>query len=232
MEIASSDAVTQKTVTKHAEIISAFIAAAIAALLYIVLVGPIEPVVWFFWVAPVAGGVGFLVSSGRDRAAKKQAELDYIQPRQNHTEDERAAFVASIKTATTPSKPSFADTPYESMGPLLRFTFRLWIGFGWIIRTLILLGIPYAVSVRVLPENFSDIPFSNWTLRILGSFMFSAWISFIGVYWFFHSPELKSSHTFSENHYSGWLSFAWSLAVIMVLVWFFFFDGFAVLTGR
>lgn len=103
---------TQRILIKYAGVISAFIGAAIAVILYVVLVGPLEPIAWFFWVAPVAGGIGFLAARRRDRGLIQKAALDYIQPRQGHTEEERAAQVASIKSETRALKPNFATEDF------------------------------------------------------------------------------------------------------------------------
>lgn len=103
---------------------------------------------------------------------------------------------------------------YSEMRGAAKFFYDLSIWISWLVRSVLFATVTYAMVTRVLPPNATDIPISAWTLKLIGSYLGSAWLIFVATYWWVHPPAVQDNSTWDDHPYNmTWGAVALLLAV-------------------
>jgi hypothetical protein len=108
---------------------------------------------------------------------------------------------------------------YSEMRGLERFFFDLSLWISRIVWSGLFFVLTYLFVDWVLPSNASDIPISEWTLKLISGFLISGFSIFFGVYLWSHNPTVKDHSQWSNHPYSE----MWNVVLIVFSVGFFYY---------
>jgi hypothetical protein len=111
-------------------------------------------------------------------------------------------------------------TKFSEMEGISGTLFKSYVALGSFIRAITILGGGYLLASRSLPDNLSSIPFSNWTIEIVAGLLFSVIFLMTAVGWWTISPKIENHHTWEDNPYNLWWSFAAVIIGALYLVFF------------
>lgn len=111
---------------------------------------------------------------------------------------------------------------YPEMFGLERFLFDLSLWISWVVWSGLCFGLTYLFVDWILPPNASDIPISEWTLKLISGFVISGFSVFLGVYLWSHNPSVKDHSKWSKHPYSEMWNFVWVVFSIGFFYYLFF----------
>lgn len=111
---------------------------------------------------------------------------------------------------------------YSEMRGLERFLFDLSLWISWVVWSGLCFGLTYLFVDWILPPNASDIPISQWTLKLIYGYFISGIAVFFGVYFWSNNPSVRDNSQWGKHPYEGMWNFVWMVFSIGFFYYLFF----------